>query len=136
MTAPRPHPHFNDRQTLDWHTRYADALAAARSRNQRLFIEFGRELCGQCRALVQSVIPRPEIAALLQQGFVALAADCDEPEPEVEALAMQVPDASMLPFVIFADANGRYLDGSSGVVSPRAFETMLKRLLAAPETPS
>lgn len=132
MPALRPHPHFDDRGTLDWHSNWSSALQQAAREGKLVFIEFGREACSQCRALVQSVVPRPEIAPLLQQGFVALAADCDDPEPEVEALAMQVPEASMLPFVIFADARGRYLAGSSGAVSPRAFEATLRQLRAGP----
>jgi len=42
--APRKHPHFDDRGTLDWHTRFDEALAAARAEGKWLFIEFGREL--------------------------------------------------------------------------------------------
>jgi hypothetical protein len=43
MTKPRPHPHFDDKGTLDWHTRYADALAAAKTSGRKILIEFGRE---------------------------------------------------------------------------------------------
>jgi hypothetical protein len=43
MTGPRPHPHFNDRGTLDWHTSLADALAAAAAGKKHVFIEIGRE---------------------------------------------------------------------------------------------
>jgi hypothetical protein len=77
---------------------------------------------------VQGVVPHPEIAPLLQKGFVALAADCDEPEPEVEALAMHLEDASMLPFVLFAGADGRFLRGSSGAVNPLTFKRALEEL--------
>ena len=67
---------------------------------------------------MEAVIPRPDVAPLLQAGFVAVASDCDEAEDEVIALAQQVEDAMMLPFIIFADANGAYIDGYSGVVTP------------------
>jgi hypothetical protein len=43
MNQRRPHPHFDDRGTLDWHTRWDEALAAAQRENKHLFIEFGRE---------------------------------------------------------------------------------------------
>lgn len=76
---------------------------------------------------MQSVVPRPEIAALLGAGYVALAADCDEPEPEVEALALGLPDAMMLPFVLLADAHGRFLGGSAGAQSPKALEELLRK---------
>ena len=41
---PTAHPHFDDRGTLDWHTRLEDALAAARASGKHVLIEFGREL--------------------------------------------------------------------------------------------
>jgi len=126
----RPHPHFDDRGTLDWHTRWAEALAAASAQSKLVFVEFGREACGNCRALVSGVVPHEKIAALLQQNFVALASDCDEPEDEVLALAEQLPDAGMLPFVLFADAQGRFLDGSEGAQSASAFLARIERLLA------
>jgi hypothetical protein len=39
-----PHPHFDDRGTLSWHTRLADALRAAQSEQKLVLIEMGREL--------------------------------------------------------------------------------------------
>ena len=77
-------------------------------------------------------MPRSDIAPLLQQGFVALAADCDEPEPEVEALAARLENAMMLPFVMFADSSGRFLSGTSGAVYPQSFKQTLEALRASP----
>jgi len=128
MTTRRPHPHFDDRGTLDWHTRLADALDQARREKKHLFVELGREQCGQCRALVQSVVPRPDVAPLLQERFVALAADADDTETAVEDLAMNLEDATMLPFVLFADADGKFVDGLSGFVNPAIFVATLKRI--------
>ncbi len=44
MPDKQPHPHFDDRGTLHWHTRLADAVAQAEAEGKRIFIEFGREL--------------------------------------------------------------------------------------------
>ena len=44
METKTPHPHFDDRGTLHWHTRFSDALAEAKASNKRVFIEMGREL--------------------------------------------------------------------------------------------
>jgi len=38
----RAHPTFDDGGTLDWHTRFAEATAAARANGRLVFIEFGR----------------------------------------------------------------------------------------------
>jgi hypothetical protein len=77
---------------------------------------------------VQGVVPRPEIAPLLQAGFVALASDADDLEDEVLDLARRLEDAMMLPFVIFADRDGRFLEGTSGGVNPRSFQATLEKL--------
>ena len=44
MTQKTSHPHFDDRGTLHWHTRLADAQAQARAESKRIFIQLGREL--------------------------------------------------------------------------------------------
>jgi thioredoxin-related protein len=131
METVRSHPQFDDRGTLAWHTRLADALAQARAERKPLFIELGREACSQCRTLVESVVPRPDVAALLREHFVALAADVDDLEPEVEELAMRLEGATMLPFVLFTDADGQFLEGSSGAVHPKRFAQTLERLAGA-----
>ncbi|MFT4541610.1 MAG: hypothetical protein ACI841_002869 [Planctomycetota bacterium] len=53
----------------------------------------------------------------MQQHFVALSADADAPEQEIVQLAMKLEDAMMLPFVLFADADGNFLDGYAGTSS-------------------
>jgi hypothetical protein len=80
---------------------------------------------------VQGVVPRPDVAPLLQQHFVALAADADDLEDEVIELAQKLPDAMMLPFVIFTDSSGKFLEGSSGMVNPATFVKTLQRLTKA-----
>ena len=82
---------------------------------------------------MQGVLPRPDIAPKLQEGFVALASDADAPEPEVIELAQHLDGAMMLPFVLFADAEGNFLDGYSGVATPPMFLKKLDALLGASE---
>lgn len=132
MPSHRPHPHFDDRGAFDWHQNLDNALAEARRSGKRVFIEYGREACGQCRALVQSTLQRPELAQALRAGWVMLAADCDAGEEPVELLAQQVPDGMMLPFVILADAEGRYLEGRAGDVDARWLAQVLQRHTAPP----
>ena len=77
---------------------------------------------------MQGAVPHPEIAPLLQEHFVALAADADHPEQEIIALARQLEDAMMLPFVLFADAAGNFLEGYAGTSSPPYLHKILKKL--------
>jgi thioredoxin-related protein len=128
----RAHPHFDDRGTLDWHTRYDEALAQAKEEGKRVFIEMGRLQCSQCRSLIESVVPGKAVSTLLRKHFVALASDADETEDAVVDLGMQhLSDATMLPFVMFTDSEGRFLDGSSGQVDPARFQETLERLTSA-----
>jgi hypothetical protein len=76
---------------------------------------------------VQAVVPRPDVAPLLQAGFVALAADADEPEPEVHKLLFELRNATMLPIVILADAEGRFLGGASGALDAKKLGQLLER---------
>ena len=129
MSANHRHPYFDDRGTLDWYTTFAHAKAAARAAGKMIFIELGREACSQCRSLVQAVLPRPDVAPLLSAHFVGLAAEADDTEPEVEELAMKLEGAMMLPFVLLTDADGRFLDGYSGVVTPPYLIRTIQKLV-------
>lgn len=80
---------------------------------------------------MEGVVPHPEIAPVLQQHFVAVAADADAAEDEVVQLAMKLEGAMMLPFVIFTDAEGNFLDGYSGAATPPYFLKTLGRLTGA-----
>jgi hypothetical protein len=41
--AKTKHPHFDDKGTLHWFTKVADAQAAAKKQDRLVFIEYGRE---------------------------------------------------------------------------------------------
>ena len=74
---------------------------------------------------MEALVPRPDVGPVLQDGFVALAADCDDPEEEVVDLARRIEDAQMLPFVIVADSNGQFLAGASGMQTPEGLLGLL-----------
>ena len=80
---------------------------------------------------MQGVVPRHDVAPILKEHFVALASDADDPEEGVLRLAHNLEDAMMLPFVIFTDADGRFLAGSSGFVNPASFKATLEKLAKA-----
>ena len=80
---------------------------------------------------MQGDVPHPRVAPLLQAHFVGLAADADDTEDEVLALAYKLEDAMMLPFVIFADADGSFLRGYAGTSSPPYLVKVLEELTAS-----
>ena len=66
---------------------------------------------------------------VLRESFVAVAIDCDGPDPAVRALgAANMSHARMLPFVMFTDENGKFLEGSEGGASAPSFLAALERV--------
>lgn len=80
---------------------------------------------------MEGAIPHERVAPLLAPHFVGLAADCDEPEPEVLDLARRLEDAMMLPFVLFTDAEGAFLEGYAGTGSAPYLVRVLERLVGS-----
>ncbi|GAC1393874.1 MAG: hypothetical protein NVSMB47_01940 [Polyangiales bacterium] len=106
------HPHFDDRG-LRWHTRYADALAEAKRDQKHVLVEYGRKACGNCKSLVEAVLPA--IKDEVEEHFVLLATDCDAPEEPVRAIgARHMSKATALPFVLYLDSDGNFLYGTHG----------------------
>jgi hypothetical protein len=69
------------------------------------------------------------VKKVLRESFVAVAIDCDRPDPAVRALgAAHMGHARMLPFVIFTDEDGKFLEGSEGGASAPAFLAALERV--------
>ena len=122
------HPHFDDKGAVAWFTSYADAAAEAKKTGKRLFIESGRQACGNCRVLVEMILPKPEVKEFLNANFVALVDDCDEMSAEVRDLGVKnMPWAQSLPFVMLADADGKWLGGGSGATTPQALMELLRK---------
>jgi len=111
------HPYFDDQGTLTWYTTLDEAVAAARASGRTIFVEFGRKECGNCRIVVQKILPCTAIRARISATCVGLAADCDEPDPRVEALfKVGLPDANTLPFCGFATSDLQWITGHAGLM--------------------
>ena len=63
---------------------------------------------------------------------MAVAIDCDQPDPEVQELrALHMSSARSLPFVFYTDADGQFLHGTSGSRSVADFLADLNRVAAS-----
>ena len=133
-TAPaQKHPHFDDKGTLQWQTTLDAAKAAAKSANKIVFLQYGREACGNCRALAEQVLPSSGIKSRLGGMAVGLASDCDKPDETVRnVLREKLPGASTLPFVGFLTADGLWIDGFSGYKDEAEVAAVLARVEKSP----
>ena len=110
------HPFFPDGGTLAWYVDLQEAQLAARAQNKVLFIEYGRRECPNCRALVSRVLPTAGLRERFVGCAIGVAADCDEPDPKLEALFKigLGADAKALPFVAFASPDLEWIAGWGG----------------------
>src|SRR5262245_59457218 len=111
------HPYFDDQGTLSWSTTLDAAVSAARASDRLVFIEYGRRECGNCRTLVQYILPATGVRNRVAAAGVGLAADGDDPDPRVEAIfARGLGNARMLPFVGIVTPELQWITGWAGSV--------------------
>jgi hypothetical protein len=110
------HPFFPDGGALAWYVDLQEAQLAARAQGKVLFIEYGRKECTNCRTLVSRILPTAGLRERFVANAIGLAADCDEPDPKLEALFKigLGPDAKALPFVAFASPDLEWIGGWAG----------------------
>ena len=133
------HPYFDDAGTLSWTTDTQEAMRRARAEGKVVFIEYGRRECTNCRALVQRMLPTALCKSRMSAAAIGLAADCDEPDPTIEALfARALPRATLLPFVAFTTPDLQWISGWAGSIDPQGIlshlaqaESWLERSRAA-----
>ena len=106
------HPYFSS--ALSWHVRLADALAEARARGLKVFVQHGRQLCGGSRALVERTLAKEEVAEVMAKHFVTVASDADAPDPDVARLVAELPKKEPTPLCIYLDADGHVLASTAG----------------------
>lgn len=122
-----PHPYFQDQGALSWCTCLDRAVSSARASDRLIFVEYGRRECRNCRILVERILPN--MKDRLGAACVGLAADCDQPDPRVEAIFRQaMPSASMLPFVGILTPDLRWVTGWEGGVGA---DEVVRHLAAA-----
>src|SRR5438309_940296 len=121
MSLPGHHPYFNDQRCTFWHTRLADALAAAQADGKRVFVQVGRQTCGGSRALVEKTLPKEEIGEFLRDHFHCVGVDAGGTDAEVAALLSQLPRHEPTPVCIYLTGDGRPVHSTVGGRPPAVF---------------
>ena len=104
-------------------TNLAQALAQAKSEKKMLFIQFGREACGNCQAL-RGYIAKNEVR-LSKDKFIYVDLNCDDKATSAAFRKNFTSEGSTLPFVVVADAEGRQLAGRAGYGTPDDFKKLI-----------
>lgn len=100
------------------------ALAQAKAEGKMLFVQMGREACGNCQAL-KGMIKSGQVK-LSESKFVY--ADVNVDDPKTNELFSQKFDVkgNILPFVAIAAPDGTKLAGHSGYGTEKEFEQLIR----------
>jgi thioredoxin-related protein len=104
------------------------ALEQAKTEKKLLFIQYGREACGNCKAL-RSYVAKNEVR-LPKEKFVYVDLNCDDAATSGAFRKHFKVEGGMLPFVVVADAEGKQLAGRSGFGSPAEYKKFLTQAQA------
>lgn len=105
-------------------TKLEEAMVSAKADGKLLFIQMGRETCGNCQAL-KSYISSGAVR-LPKERFVYVDLNCDNREASQAFFSRYKVDGNTLPFVVVADSEGKQLAGRSGYGSPEEFKKLVK----------
>ena len=99
------------------------ALEQAKTEKKLLFIQYGREACGNCQAL-RGYVAKGEVK-LSKDKFVYADLNCDDKTTAAAFRKMFKVEGSTLPFVVVADSEGKQLAGRTGFGSPAEYKKFL-----------
>ena len=78
---------------VDWYSWGEEAFARARQENKPIFLSVGYSTCHWCHVMEHESFENPEIAKVLNRGFVCIKLDREE-RPDVDALYMSFVQAT------------------------------------------
>lgn len=93
-------------------TSLPEALDLAARENKALFVMFGRENCGNCKAL--KTLLDKNAMRLPKSAFVVVDLNCDDPETSRLFREKFQVEGSTLPFVVIAKPSGEQVAARSG----------------------
>ncbi len=101
------------------------ALEQAKTEKKMLFIQFGREKCGNCQAL-RGYIAKNAVR-LDKDKFIYVDLNCDDAATSGAFRKQFKVEGSTLPFVVVADPSGKQLAGRSGFGQPAEYKKFISQ---------
>ena len=101
-----------------------EALTKAQTEKKMLFLQYGREACGNCQAL-KAMIKGGRVQ-VSPSKFVVADVNCDDPATSKAFAEKFKVSGSTLPFVVIAAPDGRQLAARAGYGSDAEFNKLIK----------
>ncbi len=108
------------------------ALVKAKTEKKMIFLQYGREACGNCQAL-KGMIKAGKVR-VSSTKFVYADVNCDDPATSALFASKFKVSGSTLPFVVIAAADGTQLAGHSGYGSDVEFNKLIQQAEKAAKT--
>ncbi|MDX1449897.1 MAG: thioredoxin domain-containing protein, partial [Acidimicrobiia bacterium] len=120
---------------VDWHEWGEEAFAEARRRDVPVLVSIGYSACHWCHVMAHESFEDPEIARVMNEGFVNIKVDREE-RPDVDAVYMNATQAMTgrggWPMTVFVDGDRRpFFAGTYFPPSPRHGMPSFRQVLAA-----
>ncbi|RBP36111.1 thioredoxin-like protein [Roseimicrobium gellanilyticum] len=109
-------------------------LAQAKTENKLLFVQYGREACGNCQALKGYIKDRS--LRLSESKYVYVDANCDDSSTSQAFRSKFKVEGKTLPFVVVAAPDGTQLAARTGYGSVKEYEDLLKEAQKASKSAS
>lgn len=101
------------------------ALTKSKEENKLLFLQFGREACGNCQALKGYI--KAGSVQLSASKFVYADINCDDSAASKVFYGKFKVSGSTLPFVVVASPDGTQLASRTGYGSPKDYAELLRQ---------
>lgn len=99
-------------------------MEQAKAANKLLFVKYGREACGNCRALARLIEERD--VKIDEDDFVFADIDCDDKAQKRVFYDTFEVDGKTLPFVVIATPDGKQIASRTGYGREDDFEDFIK----------
>lgn len=110
--------------TIEWIDDPAEALTAARQSGKPVLAYVTSANCGYCRKMERETWAEPEVARLVERGFVPLRLHADKHPDEVAALRVRA-----YPTTVLITAEGKAFAGKQGFLEPAKMDELLREAL-------
>ncbi len=91
-TEPSPYLRQHAHNPVDWYPWGDEAFSKARAENKPIFLSIGYSTCHWCHVMEEESFDDEEVAALLNEGYVAIKVDREQ-RPDVDAVYMTAVQA-------------------------------------------
>lgn len=119
-------------QTEFRHISYKEALAAAKSENKKVFLDFYTDWCGPCKMMLRDVFPQKNVGDFMNTNFVAIKVNAEKDEGVEIAKKYKI---TAYPTFVILDANEKEVGRVVGGNSAEGFINKIEQVIDPSKSP-